>query len=491
MIEPTYVRVLAAALVLATSAVAVAGPPAPRKSRLSDVQTQTVVWRSGGETGGGVAGNCDPVVVAHTESDFGAGQYVAQAGIIEGEIAATSYVLPAAAFPVRIDLMEFLFATSNASVATTMVYRIRVWEGRPEDGAPVFAATSDGDVLPHLVMPPGTTGVNLQFLVDPGDPDQIFVQDSGNQTVSIGIEIVEHHSPPANQCLVSPDPSLNAFPCTDVDGLQVSAGNWIYVEDCGAFACPAGWKRFSDLSFLCRPSGDWVQRLTWTPTSCGDVGACCVDTDCISVDEATCLDAGGQFRGVGTSCALTDCETTSPCCFVATGGCVDLDPLTCVLAGGAPGPAGAACDQYVCFPSGACCLPDGSCVDGTSPESCIALAGVFQGDGTSCSAIECPEPVGASCFSNGFCLLLTEAEAIAAGASWKGAGTDCADADGDGVPDACVSGPPGDFNGDGRVDGADLGIFLVGWGQPGPTDLSGDGTTDGTDLGAMLVSWTG
>ena len=47
----------------------------------------------------------------------------------------------------------------------------------------------------------------------------------------------------------------------------------------------------------------------------------------------------------------------------------------------------------------------------------------------------------------------------------------------------------GDFNGDGQIDGADLGLLLGAWGAPGTTDLNGDGTTDGADLGLLLGSW--
>jgi len=49
---------------------------------------------------------------------------------------------------------------------------------------------------------------------------------------------------------------------------------------------------------------------------------------------------------------------------------------------------------------------------------------------------------------------------------------------------------PGDLDGNGAVNGADLGILLGAWGQPGPTDLSGDGTTNGADLGILLGNWT-
>ncbi|MFG0276179.1 MAG: endonuclease/exonuclease/phosphatase family protein [Phycisphaerales bacterium] len=50
------------------------------------------------------------------------------------------------------------------------------------------------------------------------------------------------------------------------------------------------------------------------------------------------------------------------------------------------------------------------------------------------------------------------------------------------------SGDP-DLNGDGVVDGADLGLLLGAWGSAGPTDLNGDGVTDGADLGLLLGAW--
>jgi hypothetical protein len=40
------------------------------------------------------------------------------------------------------------------------------------------------------------------------------------------------------------------------------------------------------------------------------------------------------------------------------------------------------------------------------------------------------------------------------------------------------------------VNGADLGLMLSGWGQPGNTDLNRDGTTNGADLGLQLSNWT-
>ncbi len=53
-----------------------------------------------------------------------------------------------------------------------------------------------------------------------------------------------------------------------------------------------------------------------------------------------------------------------------------------------------------------------------------------------------------------------------------------------GYPDPC------DLNGDGVVDGFDLGILLSAWGSSGPGDLDGDGIVDGADLGILLSCWS-
>ena len=48
-----------------------------------------------------------------------------------------------------------------------------------------------------------------------------------------------------------------------------------------------------------------------------------------------------------------------------------------------------------------------------------------------------------------------------------------------------------DLNGDGFVNGADLGLLLALFGAPGPGDFDGNGTTNGGDLGILLAAWTG
>jgi hypothetical protein len=56
----------------------------------------------------------------------------------------------------------------------------------------------------------------------------------------------------------------------------------------------------------------------------------------------------------------------------------------------------------------------------------------------------------------------------------------------------CVDPPSllGDLNGDGMVDGTDVGLFLAQWGNAGgPADLNDDGLVDGADFGIQLGNW--
>ncbi|MFO0874168.1 MAG: dockerin type I domain-containing protein [Phycisphaerales bacterium] len=70
------------------------------------------------------------------------------------------------------------------------------------------------------------------------------------------------------------------------------------------------------------------------------------------------------------------------------------------------------------------------------------------------------------------------------------------DADGDGVPDTCLT-PDYDLNGDGGVSGSDVGLLIAQWGAcPAPpqacsADFNADGVVDGADLGLLLGAWTG
>ncbi|MCA9286109.1 MAG: hypothetical protein KDA22_12870 [Phycisphaerales bacterium] len=47
----------------------------------------------------------------------------------------------------------------------------------------------------------------------------------------------------------------------------------------------------------------------------------------------------------------------------------------------------------------------------------------------------------------------------------------------------------GDLDGNGVVDGADLGLLLSNWNESGIGDLNADGIVDGSDLGLLLANW--
>ena len=49
----------------------------------------------------------------------------------------------------------------------------------------------------------------------------------------------------------------------------------------------------------------------------------------------------------------------------------------------------------------------------------------------------------------------------------------------------------GDLDGDGQVNGADLGLLIASWGGAGSADLDCDGVVDGADLGLLISAWTG
>jgi len=65
------------------------------------------------------------------------------------------------------------------------------------------------------------------------------------------------------------------------------------------------------------------------------------------------------------------------------------------------------------------------------------------------------------------------------------------DADGDLVPDSCQV-IPGDLDGNGVVNGADLTLLLNAWGACSgcPADLNGDGSVGAADLAILLNAWT-
>lgn len=211
------------------------------------------------------AGAQCPVTKTHSGANFGGGSFMVQAGFAEGEGAAASFTVNAAEFPIKINLIEMIFAQSGATVSTTTQWSVFVYEGTPDTGTLLYEYSSDDEILPHIHMGPGTQGTNVQFSVDPGDPEQMFIYNTGGSNkFTVGYRIDQHNNGPANPCLQSPPTNSNAFPTTDADGnLSQPANNWLFALDCGAFGAPPGWHSFSQLPAFMRPSGDWNIRVTY------------------------------------------------------------------------------------------------------------------------------------------------------------------------------------------------------------------------------------
>jgi hypothetical protein len=385
-------------------------------------------------------------VASHTDANFEGGQFVLQAGFAQGELLAATYTVPANQFPIKIDLCEVIFG-SVATVQTTTKWSILIFDGEPNNGVLVDTFSSDGDLLPHIVIPQGgpgnPQGVNLQFSVDPGDPDQIIIDNvTGTGKFTIAWRIDQHNNQTGNPCLTAPSQNANAFPTTDVSGLSSPAGNWLFGLNCGPLGCPpnGGWVKFSQLNTLCKPSGDWVTRTTWTSVNCAPgVGACCkLDGTCDLLTATQCTTTGGLYQGDGTDCGSANCPLpTGACCF-SNGNCLTLTAGNCSAASGTYLGNGSACAPNSKCPTGACCLATGLCIGGVTLNECQIQGGTFKGVGSLCSGVTCPQPSGACCLSNGNCLFLTQADCgLIPGTTWQGIGSDCADTNGNGLADDC------------------------------------------------------
>ena len=441
---------------------------------------------SDGKTIGQYRGACPSVSVSLSDSDFDDGQYILQAGFAEGESLGATYYIPEDQFPIKVDVMEVIFATSGALQQTTTHWSVTVWDGTPANGIQVASFASDGVILPHLVMPPGTNGMIISVSVDPADPEQIYIyNDSGANAFTVAFKVVQHNNP-GNPCISSPPTASNAFPCTDTGGLQFPSQNWIEAVSGTFCLCGSGWMTFQQFPALCTPSGDWVLRAAYTPINCSvDPVACCfTDNSCMDVTPSNCDIFGGIYQGNGTNCATYVCGSgTGACCVESTGNCVEFDLNTCQIVGGVHYGEGTTCVATVCFPEGACCLPDGACIGPVSGNDCIAVSGTFQGDQTNCASTECPQPIGACC-GNDWCLDLTLDDCSAVGGVWTDSSTTCSD------NSPCQMNCQADLNGDGVVNVSDLLQVVGDWGlQGGSSDIDGSGVVDTGDLLSVIAEW--
>ncbi|MCA9284605.1 MAG: hypothetical protein KDA22_05300 [Phycisphaerales bacterium] len=214
--------------------------------------------------------------------------------------------------------------------------------------------------------------------------------------------------------------------------------------------------------------------------------------------------SGGAIAVAGGSCEVLDCTVTANACgsggvgggvFVEATGAAQLS--NSVLWGNT-GPSASLQEQQVAADGSvfadACCIEglDGSLggignIGGdpafVDPVGSDGLAGTLDDD--------LRLAAGSPCIDGGANLLVPPALALDLD---HGPRVVDGDADGFAVVDIGAyersAAPAGDLDGDGIVNGADLGILLAAWGGAGPGDLNDDGVVDGADLGILLAEWT-
>ncbi len=393
---------------------------------------QTITGSTAGVVECGVNTYADPNVFSE---DPVLRELLVQAGMAEGETAWATFELPAARFPITLESMEIIFAQNHGNPTTTG-WSLLIWDGPPDNrGFPAAPdVTSDGSIVPHVSLPaPNTARATiLRVVIDPADPEPILIfNDTGTNMFSIGFRIESLNNPPESPCTDAPDPLTNAFPTTDNDSVSSLTGNWLGALGCGGFC--DGINQFVDLPLLlCRPSGDWTIRATF---SCTFIGACC-DVDAACTDDVSSLECaanGGTFMGDASTCGTLTCPAPiGACCF--QGVCLpdNKQPL-CEALGGVYLGNGTNCSGTNCS-LGACCMPDGSC-DDLIDLQCVGAGGTFEGASTSCATANCPQPIGACCIdgiSGPICFENQPRDSCEAIGVFNGADSTC-------VPDPCLA----------------------------------------------------
>ncbi|MHC5027649.1 MAG: dockerin type I domain-containing protein, partial [Planctomycetota bacterium] len=116
----------------------------------------------------------------------------------------------------------------------------------------------------------------------------------------------------------------------------------------------------------------------------------------------------------------------------------------------------------------------------------IRVGGWNPGDeGSGELLVACAPAIGACCFGDGTCEVLTGNACTLAGGLYQGDATLCGDAECPQPPDC-----PSDVNGDGVVDVQDLVEVILAWGSGQvDADVNNDGMVDVQDLVMVIVDW--
>lgn len=103
------------------------------------------------------------------------------------------------------------------------------------------------------------------------------------------------------------------------------------------------------------------------PDECSTGRCCFADATCQDLPVAACAAAGGDFQGVGTTCASGVCPAAIQGCCYDSGDCLVLAAADCLAAGGTPLGVGSSCAEVNC--------PD-TCVGDYDHDGCVGLSDV-------------------------------------------------------------------------------------------------------------------
>jgi len=128
-------------------------------------------------------------------------------------------------------------------------------------------------------------------------------------------------------------------------------------------------------------------------------------------------------------------------------------------------------------PIGAACMPDGTCMEGLTESQAADVGASWNGAGSECADVQC---LGA-CYipATEECVQFDLATCDLVGGVWAGPGTS-----------DCVDPCPADLNGDGNLNFFDVSAFLTAYNKMNPmADFNGDGAYDFFDVSEFLTAY--
>lgn len=159
----------------------------------------------------------------------------------------------------------------------------------------------------------------------------------------------------------------------------------------------------------------------------GGEGGCCSGTDCFSLTEEECGDAGGEYQGEGTTCDPNPCApVTGACCF-ENGSCEVLTVTRCGDFGGDYQGDATDCEPNPCPqpppPTGACCVGEACSIE--TESDCTDMGGTYLGDDATCIPNPCAVGAQGACCIDFFCSLRSHDACLTLGGDYLGDATTC------------------------------------------------------------------